>query len=134
MLQLAGEQRAKIFAGEIVDTERLGKIIAGAYGQDGKRRSNRLFLRHKAIDDLVDHAVAAECDNRAVVLGLCGKYLGMSHTLGQHQVKLGCARGHIQKALQALGNLVRGARLGGRIGDDERATKISCVHGATPGV
>lgn len=31
-LQLAGEQRAKIFAGEIVDTERLGKIVAGAHG------------------------------------------------------------------------------------------------------
>ena len=39
-----------------------------------------------------------------------------------------------QKALQALGNFARGARLGGWVGDDERATKISCVHGATPGV
>ena len=40
----------------------------------------------------------------------------------------------VQKALQAFGNLARGARLGGWVGDDERATKISCVHGATPGV
>ena len=89
MLQLAGEQGAKIFAGEIVDTEGLGKIIAGAYGQDGKRRSNRFFLRHESIDDLMDHAVAAEGDNGAVALGLRDKFLGMSHALGQHQVKLG---------------------------------------------
>ena len=134
MLQLAGEQRAKILAGEIVDAECLGKIIAGAYGQDGKRRSNRLFLRHQAIDDLVDHAVAAECDNRAVALSLCGKLLGMPRAFGQHQVKLGCARGHVQKALQALSDLARRTRLGGGVGDDERATKISYVHGATPGV
>ena len=112
----------------------MGKIIAGAYGQDGKRRSNRLFLRHQAIDDLVDHAVAAECDNRAVALSLCGQFLGVPRAFGQHQVKLGCARGHIQKALQALGNFERSTRLGGWVGDDERATKISCVHGATPGV
>ena len=82
----------------------------------------------------MDHAVAAKGDNGAIALSLGGQLLGVSHALGQHQVKLGCARGHVQKALQALGNLMRGARLGGRIGDDEGATKISCVHGATPGV
>ena len=82
----------------------------------------------------MDHAVAAECDNGAIALSLCGKLLGVSHVLGQHQVKLGCARGHVQKALQALGNFARRTRLGGWVGDDERATKISCVHGATPGV
>ena len=31
-LQLAGEQRAKILTGEIVDAERLGKIVARAHG------------------------------------------------------------------------------------------------------
>ena len=31
-LQLAGEQRAEVFAGEIFDSERLGKIVAGAHG------------------------------------------------------------------------------------------------------
>ena len=35
-LQLAGEQRAKILAGEIVDTERLGKIVAGATGRTAR--------------------------------------------------------------------------------------------------
>ena len=106
-LQLAGEQRAKVLAGEIVDAERLGKIVAGAHGQDGKGGPDRLFLRHQAVDDLVDHAVAAECDNRAVSLGPCGKFLGVSHALGQHQVKLGCACSHVQKALQALSDLAR---------------------------
>ncbi len=66
MLQLAGEQRAKILAGEIFDTERLGKIVAGANGQDGKGGTDRFFLRHQAIDDLVDHAVAAKGDNGTV--------------------------------------------------------------------
>ena len=88
-MDLTGEQGAKIFTGEIVDTEGLGKIVAGAYGQDGKRRSSRLFLCHQAIDDLVDHAVAAERDNGTVALGLCGKFFGVSHVLGQHQIKLG---------------------------------------------
>ena len=133
-MQLRGEQRAKILTGEIVDSERLGKIVAGAHGQDGKGGTDGLFLRHEPIDNLVDHAVAAECDNRAIALGLCGKFLGMPHALCQHQVKLGRARRHVQKALQALGNLARRARLGSGVGDDERATKISCVHGATPGV
>ena len=88
-LQLAGEQGAKIFTGKIIDAERLGKIVAGAHGQDGERRSGSLFLRHQAIDDFVDHAVASECDNCAVALGLCGKFFGVSHVLGQHQIKLG---------------------------------------------
>ena len=65
-LQLAGEQRAKILTGEIIDTERLGKIVAGAYGQDGKSGPDRLILCHKPVDDLVDHAVAAECDNGTI--------------------------------------------------------------------
>ena len=82
----------------------------------------------------MDHAVAAECDNGTIALSLCGKLLGVSHALSQHQIKLGCARGHVQKALQALSDLARRTRLGGRVGDDERATKISCVHGTTPGV
>ena len=67
----------------------MGKIVAGAHGQDGKGGTDRLILRHESIDDLVDHSVAAECDNRAVALGPCGKFLGMSHALGQHQIKLG---------------------------------------------
>ena len=133
-LQLAGEQRAKILAGEIVDAERLGKIVAGAHGQDGKSGAGVLLLRHKPVDDLVNHAVAAECDNGAIALSLCGQLLGVSHTLGQHQVKLGCACSHVQKALQTFGNFACRTRLGGWVGDDERATKISCVHGATPGV
>ena len=133
-LQLTSEQRAKILTGEIFDTERLGKIVAGAHGQDGKGGPDRLVLRHESIDDLVDHAVAAKGDNGSIALGPRGKLLGVPRAFGQHQVKLGCARGHIQKALQALGNLARGTRLGGWVGDDERATKISCVHGATPGV
>ena len=133
-LQLTGEQCAKILAGEIVDAERLSKIVAGANGQDGKSGAGVLLLRHKPIDDLVDYAVAAECDNGAIARCLGGKLLGMPHALGQHQVKLGCSRGHIQKALQALGNFVRRTRLGCWVGDDERAAKISCVHGATPGV
>ena len=91
-------------------------------------------MRHNTVDDLVDHAVAVKGDNGAIALSLCGKLLGVPRSFGQHQVKLGCARGHIQKALQAFGNLACGARLGGGVGDDERATKISCVHGATPGV
>ena len=91
-------------------------------------------MRHKPIDDLVNNAVAAKGDNGAITLGPRGKLLGVPRALGQHQIKLGCARGHIQKALQALGNLARRTRLGGWVGDDERATKISCVHGATPGV
>lgn len=66
MLQLAGEQRAKILTGEIVDSERLGKIVAGAHGQDGKGGTDGLFLRHEPIDDLVDHAVAAKGDNGAI--------------------------------------------------------------------
>ena len=88
-MQLAGEQGAKIFTGEIVDTEGLGKIVARANGQDGKCWADCLFLCHEPVDDLVDHAVAAECYNRAVALGLRGKFLGVSHALGQHQVKLG---------------------------------------------
>ena len=112
----------------------MGKIVAGAYGQDGKSGPDRLILCHKPVDDLVNHAVAAKGDNGAIALGLRGQLLGVSHALGQHQVKLGCARGHVQKALQALGNFARRTRLGGWVGDDERATKISCVHGATPGV
>ena len=112
----------------------MGKIVAGAHGQDGKGGPDRLILRHESIDDLVDHAVAAECDNGAIARCLGGKLLGMPRAFGQHQVKLGCARGHVQKALQALGNFARRTRLGGWVGDDERATKISCVHGATPGV
>ena len=87
---------------------------------------------HKPVDDLVDHAVAAKGDNGAIALSLCGQLLGVSHTLGQYQVKLGCACSHVQKALQALGNFARRTRLGGWVGDDERATKISCVHGRLP--
>ena len=112
----------------------MGKIVAGAHGQDGKGGAGALLLRHKPVDDLVNHAVAAKGDNGAIALSLCGQLLGVSHALGQHQVKLGCARGHIQKALQALGNFARRTRLGGWVGDDERAGKISCMHGATPGV
>ena len=55
----------------------------------------------------MNHAVAAKGDNGAIALSLCGQLLGVSHALGQHQVKLGCARGHIQKALQALGNFAQ---------------------------
>ena len=60
----------------------MGKIVAGAYGQDGKSGPDRLILCHKPVDDLVDHAVAAECDNGAIALSLCGKLLGVSHVLG----------------------------------------------------
>ena len=81
-MQLAGEQRAEVFAGEIFDVERLGKIVAGAHGQDGKSGAGVLLLRHKPVDDFVDHAVAAECDNGAIALSLCGKLLGVSHVLG----------------------------------------------------
>ena len=81
-MQLTGEQRAKILAGEIFDAERLGKIVAGAHGQDGKSGAGVLLLRHKPVDDLVDHAVAAECDNGTIALSLCGKLLGVSHVLG----------------------------------------------------
>ena len=91
-------------------------------------------MLHKPVDDLVDHAVAAERDNGAIARCLGGQLLGVPHALGQHQVKLVCACSHVQKALQALGNFVRRTRLGGWVGDDERAAKISCVHGATPGV
>ena len=112
----------------------MGKIVAGAHGQDGKSGAGVLLLRHKPVDDLVNYAVAAKGDNGAIALSLCGQLLGVSHALGQHQIKLGCARGHVQKALQALGNFARRTRLGGWVGDDERAAKISCVHGATPGV
>ena len=81
-LQLTGEQRAKILAGEIVDAERLGKIVAGAHGQDGKSGAGVLLLCHKPVDDLVDYAVAAECDNGAIVRCLGGQLLGVSHALG----------------------------------------------------
>ena len=84
MLQLAGEQRAKILTGEIVDSERLGKIVAGAHGRDGKGGTDCFFLLHESIDDLVDHAVTAKGDNGAVSLSLRGKPLGMSRALGQH--------------------------------------------------
>ena len=89
MLQFAGEQRAKILAGEIVDTEGLGKIIAGAHGQDGKSGACVLLLRHKPVDDLVDYAVTAKRDNGAIARCLGSQLLGMSHALGQNQVKLG---------------------------------------------
>ena len=73
----------------------MGKIVAGAYGQDGKGGTDRLILRHKPVDDLVDHAVAAKGDNGAIALSLGGQLLGVPHALGQHQVKLGCACSHV---------------------------------------
>lgn len=65
------------------------KSLPEPTGRTASARSGCLFLRHQAIDDLVDHAVASECDNRAVALGLRGKFFGVSHVLGQHQIKLG---------------------------------------------
>ena len=102
-----------------------------------KNLSRRMFAKMgiaAASACVTEVAIAAKGDNGSIALGPRGKLLGVPRAFGQHQVKLGCACSHVQKALQALGNFARRTRLGGGVGDDERATKISCVHGATPGV